>query len=275
MGAPAHSLGNLLGCAEALREATKGQYSKGIKAAIKAMENAKLDFKTTIDRVAEASKWKEGTIEDWINKGELACANLIEKAEEVLRGAERREKAEAKVRIMEGQCEELANLAAQAGKQVPAEAEVEVLEELEEEIDQRKEIVGDLGRALRETIPEELKDRMEEAMKESVVIATKGRRYVDHVKTRQDFSKDSESGSSKAAAGAAPGGWQTAAEELGEVFEEDSESEDEEEEATGVASGDLLDFMRGLGHMQANDSGWPVCNGRYASYPQFKKEWRA
>jgi hypothetical protein len=38
-------------------------------------------------------------------------------------------------------------------------------------------------------------------MEESVVIATKGRRYVDHVKTRLDFSKDSESGSSKAAAG--------------------------------------------------------------------------
>jgi hypothetical protein len=275
MGAPARSLGNLLGCAEALREATKGQYSKGIKAAIKAMENAKLDFKTTIDRVAEASKWKEGTIEDWTNKGELACANLIEKAEEVLKEAEMREEAEAKVRIMEGQCEELADLAAQAGKQVPAEAEVEVLEELEEEIDQRKEMLGDLGRALRETIPEELKDRMEEAMKDSVVIATKGRRYMDHVKTRLDFSKDSESGSSKAAAGAAPGGWQTAAEELGEVFEEESESEDEAEEATGVTSGDLLDFMRGCGHMQANDSGWPVFDGRYASYPRFRKEWRA
>jgi ElaB/YqjD/DUF883 family membrane-anchored ribosome-binding protein len=165
----------------------------------------------------------------------------MEKAEEVLKEAEMREEAEAKVRIMEGQCEELADLAAQAGKQIPAEAEVEVLEELEEEIDQRKEMVGDLGRALRETIPEELKDRMEEAVKESVVIATKGRRYVDHVKTRLDFSKDSESGSSKAAMGAAPGGWQTAAEELGEVFEEGSESEgesdDEAEGTTGVAPG--------------------------------------
>jgi hypothetical protein len=49
MGAPARSLGNLLGCAEALKEATKGQYSKEIKAAIKAMENAKLDYKATID----------------------------------------------------------------------------------------------------------------------------------------------------------------------------------------------------------------------------------
>ncbi len=88
---------------------------------------------------------------------------------------------------------------------------------------------------MRETIPEELKDQMEEAMKESVVIATKGRRYVDHVKTHLDFSKDSESDSSKAAMVAAPGGWQTAAEELGEVFEEGSESEGEsDDEAEGA-----------------------------------------
>jgi hypothetical protein len=218
-------------------------------------------------------------IEDWVNKGELACGDLMEKAEEVLKEAEKREEAEAKIWIMEGQCEELADLAAQAGKQVPAKAEVEVLEELEEEIDQRKEMVGDLGWVLRETVPEGLKDRMEEAMKESVAIATKGRRYVDHVKTRLDFSKDSEWGSSKAAAGAAPGGWQTATEELGEVFEEDSESDDESEDeaerTAGVAPRDLLDFMRGFGQMQANVSGWPVFDGRYASYPRFKKEWRA
>jgi hypothetical protein len=61
----------------------------------------------------------------------------------------------------------------------------------------------------------------------------------------------------------------------GEVFEEEGESEDEVEETHGVASGDLLDFMRGFGHMQANDSGWPVFDGRYASYPRFRKEWRA
>jgi hypothetical protein len=142
--------------------------------------------------VAEASKWKEGTIDDWVSKGELACGNLIEKAEEALKGAEEREEAEAKIRIMEGQCEELADLATQAGKQVPAEAEVEVLEELEEEMDQRKEMVGDLGWALRETVPEGLKERVEEALRESVAMAAKGRRYVDHVKTRLDFSKDSE-----------------------------------------------------------------------------------
>ncbi len=107
---------------------------------------------------------------------------------------------------------------------------------------------------------------------------------MDHVKTRLEFgSKDSESSSYKGATGAVPGQWQTAAEELGEelgeVFKEESESEGESEGeadgAHGVSSGDLLDFMRGFGHMQANDSGWPAFDGRYASYPQFKKEWRA
>ncbi len=95
--------------------------------------------------MAEASKWKKETIEDWVSRGELVCVKLVERAEEVLKEAEVREEAEAKIRIMENQCEELAGLAVQAGKQVPAEAEVEVLEDLEEEIDQRKEMVGDLG----------------------------------------------------------------------------------------------------------------------------------
>ncbi len=62
-----------------------------------------------------------------------------------------------------------------------------------------------------------------------------------------------------------------AAEELWE----ESESEDEAGGPHRVSSGDLLDFMRGFGHMQANDSCWPTSDGRYASYPRFKKEWRA
>jgi hypothetical protein len=208
MGASARSLGNLVGCAEALKEAMKERYSKGIRAGMKAMENAKMDYKTTIDRLAEACKWKAETTNGWINKGKVACGDLLERAEAALKEAEEKEEAEAKIRIMEMQCEELVNLAVQAGKQVPAEAEAEVLEELEEEMDHREGMVGDLGRALRETVPEGLKDRVEEALKESVVIAAKGRRYVDHVRARLDFSKDSESSSSKAAAGAAPGGWQ-------------------------------------------------------------------
>jgi hypothetical protein len=62
---------------------------------------------------------------------------------------------------------------------------------------------------------------------------------------------------------------------LTESSESDDESEDEAERTAGVAPRDLLDFMRGFGRMQANDSGWPVFDGRYASYPRFKKEWKA
>jgi hypothetical protein len=252
----------------------EGRYSIGIKTAKIAMGNAKSDFKATIDQIAEASRWKQGTIEDWQSRGELVCAGLMEKAEEVLKKAEVREEAEARIRIMESQCEELAELAEQAGKQIPAEAEANLLIDLEEEIGQRKETVGDLGRALKETLPEEHKSRVEQAIQDSVMMAQKGRQYVDHVKTQLEFaSKDSESSSYKGATGggAAPGRWQTAAEELGE----EDDSEDEAEETYGAGSGGLLDIMRRLGHMQANDSGWPTFDGRYASYPRFKKEWKA
>ncbi len=165
MGVLARSLAHLQKCADGLRDAMEGGYSIGIKAAKIAPENAKLDFKATIDRVAEASRWKKGTIEDWVARGERVCADLREKAEEVVKKAEAREEAEARVRIMESQCEVLAELVEQAGKQIPAEAETELLIDLEEEIGQRKETVGDLGRALKETTPEELKDRVEQASK--------------------------------------------------------------------------------------------------------------
>jgi hypothetical protein len=252
----------------------EGGYSIGIRTAKIATENAKSDFRATIDRIAVASRWKKGTIDDWLSRGELVCADLLEKAEEVMKKAEAREEAEARIRIMESQCKMLAELAEQAGKQVPAEAETELLIDLEEEIGQRKDTVRDLGRALKETVPEELKGRVEQAIQDSVVMAQKGRRYVDHVKTRLEFaSKDSESSSYKGATGggAAPGRWQTAAKELGEK----DESGDEAEGPYGGGSEGLLDIMRGLGHMQANDSGWPTFDRRYASYPRFKKEWKA
>jgi hypothetical protein len=289
MGALARSLGNLVGCTEALKEAMAAQYSKGIRASMKAMENARLDYKTTIDRLAEVCKWKAETTNGWINKGEVACGNLLERAEAALNEAEEKEEAEAKVRIMETQCEELANLAVQAGKQVPAETETEVLEELEEEMDHREEMVGDLGRALRETVPEGLKDRVEEALKESVAVAARGRRYVDHVRARLDFSKDSESSSSRATTGAAPGGWQTAAEELGETLGEESEEEAEEpggptegpevedmpgDEAAGTRRATpryLVDFMRSFGQMRANTAGGPRLTDDMSATPASRR----
>ena len=156
------SLASLVGCAEALKEAMGEQYSKGIKAAMKALENAKLDYKNTIDRLTVACRWKPETTDDWVRRGEAACGDLLEKAEAALKEAEEREEAEAKIRIMETQCEKLADLTVQAGKQIPAEAEAEVLEELEEEMDHREGVVEALGQALKDAVPESLKERVEE-----------------------------------------------------------------------------------------------------------------
>ncbi len=293
MGASVRSLASLVGCAEALKEAMGEQYSKGIKAGMKALENTKLDYKNTIDRLTVACRWKAETTDDWIRRGEAACGDLLERAGVALKEAEEREEAEAKIRIMETQCEELANLTVQAGKQIPAEAEAEALEELEQDMDHREGVVEALGQALRDAVPESLKERVEEAMKETVAMAAKGRQYVDHVRAWLDFSKDSESSSSRAATGAAPGGWRTAVEELGEELEEGPGEEDGEqggvaagpatsgepaEEASGAggaASRYLVEIMRSFGQMRANDSGWPTFDGQFVSYPRFKREWGA
>ncbi len=171
------SLAHQVGCAEALKEAIGERYSKGIKAGRKELKN-------TIDRLTVAGRWKPETTDDWIRRGEAACGDLLERAEAALKEAEEREEAEAKIRLMETHCEELANLTVQAGKQIPAEAEAEVLEELEEEMDHREGMVEALGQALKGAVPESLKERVEETMKETVAVAAKGRRFVDHVKAR-------------------------------------------------------------------------------------------
>jgi hypothetical protein len=124
MDAPARSLAHLQLCAKGLRSAIDGEYARGIKMAKMAMENAVADLKSTIARVQEASKWKRGVADSWYAKGEEVCGDMVEEA---LKRAEAREEAEAKIRIMEDQCDELADLAEQAGKQVPAEAETEHL----------------------------------------------------------------------------------------------------------------------------------------------------
>jgi hypothetical protein len=127
MGAPVRSLGHLQSCANGLREAMEEGYSMGIKTARIAMENAMADFKATIARIEEASRWKRGVADDWYSRGEVICGGLMEEAAEVLKKAEAREEAEARIRIMKDQCEELAGLAEQEGKQIPVEAETELL----------------------------------------------------------------------------------------------------------------------------------------------------
>jgi hypothetical protein len=208
--------------------------------------------------------------EEWHAKGEDVCGNIMEEAAEALKEAEAREAAEAKVRIMEDQCEELANLAKQAGKQTVAEAETEQLIELEEEMEQRKDTVEGLGRSLKETIPAEFKERAEQAVQDSIKIVEEGKRYVGHVRARLEFlSADSESGSYKGptGTGVAANPWRQPVGRPGE------RSRTEEDSMTGPDS--LVNVLRGWGQLKANDSGLPTFDGRYASYPQFKREWTA
>ncbi len=119
MDAPACSLAHLQLCARGLRDTAAVGYSKGIKVARIATENAIVDFKATNARIQEASRWKRGVAENWYAKGEEVCGNLAVEAAEALKEAEAREEAEAKVRIMEDQCDKLAILTEQAGKQIP------------------------------------------------------------------------------------------------------------------------------------------------------------
>ncbi len=44
--------------------------------------------------------------------------------------------------------------------------------------------------------------------------------------------------------------------------------------AAGPGS-EVADLIRCLTPVQANDSRWPVFNGRYVEYPRFRKEWWA
>ncbi len=134
-------------------------------------------------------------------------------------------------------------------------------------MEQRKDTVEDLGRALKETVPAELKERVEQAIQDSVKMAEKGKRYVDHVRARLEFiSTDSESGSYKGPTGkgAVPNQWRTAAEELGD--------EDKVTETSRVGPEGLVSVLRGWGQLKANNSSWPTFDGRYASYPRFKRE---
>jgi hypothetical protein len=145
MDAPGRSLAYLQTCVRGLRDATIGGFSKGIKVAKIAVENAIEDFKFTVTRTADACKWRHGVAEEWYAKGEEVCRNLLEEAEQALKEAKAREAAEAKVQLMESECEEFVSLAEQVEKQAASETEPEPLIKLAEEMEHKKGNVESLG----------------------------------------------------------------------------------------------------------------------------------
>jgi hypothetical protein len=145
MDGPARSLAYLQACAKGLRDAIVGGFSKGIKVAKIALENALEDFKVTVARTGEAARWKQGVADEWYDKGKEVCRSLLEESVEALREAEEREGAETRIRLMESHCEELESLADQVEKQAVTETEPEPLIELEE-MEYKKDNVVSLAR---------------------------------------------------------------------------------------------------------------------------------
>jgi hypothetical protein len=97
MDAPARSLAHLQVCAKGLRDAMVGGFSKRIKVAKIAWENALEDFRVTMARTGEAARWKHSVANEWYDKGKEVCGNLLEESVGALREAEEREGAEKKI----------------------------------------------------------------------------------------------------------------------------------------------------------------------------------
>ncbi len=160
-------------CAKGLRDATVGGFSKGIKVAKMALENAQEDFQMTAKRTGEAAKWKQSVYDSWLEKGKEVYGTLLEEA---IREAEEREGAETRIRLMESHCEELDDLADKVEKQAVSETEPEPLIELGEEIEYRRENVVNLAQMLKEDMPNKFKERAQRALQESAKMAKEGQR---------------------------------------------------------------------------------------------------
>jgi hypothetical protein len=97
---------------------------------------------------------------------------------------------------MESHCEELEDLADQVEKQAVSETEQEPLNELEEEMEYKRDNVVSLAQALKETIPAEFKERAQRAVQDSAKITREGKRRLGDLRVRLEFrSFDSEAGS--------------------------------------------------------------------------------
>ncbi len=167
-----------------------------------ALENALEDFTITIARTGEAARWKQGVANEWYKIGTEVCGTLLEESTRALQEAEVREGAEAKVRLMESQCEELQSLADQVEKQATTEMEAEPLIELEEELEYKRGNVASLAQTLKEAIPVEFKERAQQAVQDSTKIAEEGKRRLANLRARLKFrSADSEAGSYKGPVG--------------------------------------------------------------------------
>jgi hypothetical protein len=152
-----------------------------------------------------------------------------------------------------------------------SEAEPESLIKLREEIEYKRDNMVNLAQMLKENMPNEFKERAQRALQDSAKMAKEGQRKLGDLRARLEFrSFDSEAGSYR---GPAPSAGKRS---LKVVLSLEFWGEGARVGATrSSVPTDLTALLRGWGQLRANDSGWLVFDGRYASYPRFKKEWVA
>jgi hypothetical protein len=169
---------------------------------------------------------------------------------------------------METNCDELISLADRVDKQTATETEPEPLIELREEIEYRRENVANIAKLLKGDIHEEFKERAQRPLDESAKVAKEGRQKLDELQARLEFhSFDSEAGSYKGHPArdeeAAPGGYpliDNSACQAGVIWAGAGPGVSNQPALVKLAT-----LLRGWGQLRANDSGWPVFDGKFAS----------
>jgi hypothetical protein len=247
------------------------------------LENSIEDFRVTVERTGMAAKWDETAISDWLEEGRIVYGSVLEEAAATIERAEAREAKEARVRLMETNQDELFEINGRIDSQAE-EAEPELLIEFEEEIDYRRDNVTGMAKLLKGKVREEFGERAQRALDESVEAAKKGKQRLNVIRARLDFhSGDSEAGS-YVARGATrrqevalgdlpPVGGTGPQREAAPARVGQAEGAQGSNSQAGAA--DLATLLRGWGQLRANDSGWPVFDGKYVDYPRFKREWKA
>ncbi len=75
------------------------------------------DFRVTVERTGEAARWSEDVENEWLEKGQAVCGDVLKEATEAIRRAEEREGEEVRVRLMETNRDKLIDLADKVEKQ--------------------------------------------------------------------------------------------------------------------------------------------------------------
>ncbi len=269
MDAPARSLAHLQVCAKSLRDTIVGGFSKGIKVAKIALENALEDYRVTVARTGEAARWMHGVADEWYEKGKEVCRDLLEESAGAIREAEEREGAETKIRLMESHCEELENLADQVEKQAVSET-ARAADRAGGGDGVQEGQLGESGTGSEGHHSGRIQGVCA-TVQDSAKIAREGKRRLGDLRARLEFrSFDSEAGSYRGPVGSA-----MKAGPESRPLSGAPERGRRSGEGSPPAATDLAALLRGWGQLRAKDSGWPTFDGQYASYPRVKREWVA